>query len=81
MWDPAMEFAEVRRARTSGFARSFCLWDVGGRGSAENPGLMLTIDAGAGCEGMAFRISVEKLDHETFVLFRREMFAPAYRPG
>ena len=45
MWDPAMEFAEVRRGRTKLYARSFCLWDVGGRGSLDRPGLMLAIDA------------------------------------
>ncbi len=80
MWDPAMEFAEVRRARTSAYSRSFCLWDEGGRGTPRQPGLMLAIDEGPGCEGLAFRISAEKLDHETFVLFRREMIAGAYRP-
>lgn len=80
MWDPAMEFAEVRRGRTKEYSRSFCLWDDGGRGSPERPGLMLAIDGGTGCEGLAFRIEAEKLDHETFVLFRREMIASAYRP-
>jgi len=80
MWDPAMEFAEVRRGRTEEYSRSFCLWDVGGRGSLEQPGLMLAIDEGTDCEGLAFRIEADKLDHETFVLFRREMIASAYRP-
>ena len=80
MWDPAMEFSEVRRARTDGYQRSFCLWDDGGRGSAKQPGLMSAIDVGAGCEGLAFRIESEKIDHETFVLFRREMIAGAYCP-
>ncbi|MEO1000061.1 MAG: gamma-glutamylcyclotransferase [Pseudomonadota bacterium] len=80
MWDPAMEYAEIRRARTGDYARSFCLWDDGGRGSPEQPGLQLSIDAGGGCEGLAFRIEAAKIDHETFVLFRREMIASAYRP-
>jgi len=46
----------------------------------EEPGLMLAIDEGGSCEGLAFRIAPEKLEHETFVLFRREMLAPVYRP-
>ena len=41
---------------------------------------MLAIDEGGNCEGLAFRIVAKKLDHETFVLFRREMIAAAYRP-
>ena len=44
------------------------------------PGLQLALDKGAGCEGLAFRIDAALLDGETFVLWRREMIAPAYRP-
>ena len=80
MWDPAMEFAEVRRARAPDHARHFCLWDDGGRGSADHPGLQLALDSGAGCDGLAFRIDEARVEHETFVLFRREMIAYAYRP-
>ncbi|MEC9343767.1 MAG: gamma-glutamylcyclotransferase [Pseudomonadota bacterium] len=81
MWDPSVEFAEVRKARCDGYQRSFCLWDEGGRGSVAAPGLMLALDEGGHCEGLTFRIEAGKLDHETFVLFRREMIAPAYRPA
>jgi glutathione-specific gamma-glutamylcyclotransferase len=80
MWDPSVEFAEVRHAHCHGHERSFCLWDEAGRGSVEAPGLMLAIDEGGQCEGLAFRIESDKLEHETFVLFRREMIAAAYRP-
>ena len=80
MWDPSIEFDEVRHAHCPGHQRSFCLWDDGGRGSMDEPGLMLAIDAGGSCEGLAFRVPHGKLEHETFVLFRREMLAPVYRP-
>lgn len=80
MWDPSVEFAEVRHALCRGHQRSFCLWDEGARGSKDDPGLMLAIDQGGLCEGLAFRIEAAKLDHETFVLFRREMINAAYRP-
>jgi cation transport protein ChaC len=80
MWDPAMIFAEVRRAHAPEFARTFCMWDDGGRGSPEQPGLMLGIDAGAGCDGLVFRIERDRIEHETFVLFRREMIAEGYVP-
>ena len=80
MWDPAVEFEEFRHASCVGYQRSFCLWDKGGRGSSEQPGLMLAIDEGGSCEGLAFRIAHEKLDQEMFVLFRREMLLPVYRP-
>lgn len=80
MWDPALEFDEVRQAYCTGYQRSFCMWDDGGRGSKETPGLMLAIDEGGSCEGLAFCIPQEKLEHETYVLFRREMLLPVYRP-
>ncbi len=80
MWDPGLDFSELRQAHCYGFQRSFCLWDEGARGSDEHPGLMLALDNGGECEGIAFRIEAAQLDHETFVLFRREMIAPAYRP-
>ncbi|OUS05340.1 hypothetical protein A9Q96_12020 [Rhodobacterales bacterium 52_120_T64] len=80
MWDPSVEFDEVRHAHCHGYQRSFCLWVEGGRGSKEEPGLMLAIDEGGNCEGLAFRVQADKLDHETFVLFRREMIISAYRP-
>ncbi|MDF1727328.1 MAG: gamma-glutamylcyclotransferase [Sulfitobacter sp.] len=80
MWDPALEFTEVRHARVEGFERSFCLWDEGGRGTPARPGLMLALDEGGGCEGLAFRIAEPQIEEETFVLFRREMIARAYEP-
>lgn len=80
MWDPAMIFAEVRRAHAPAFGRSFCMWDEDARGSSEHPGLMLGIDTGAGCDGLAFRIDRDRIDHETFVLFRREMITDGYIP-
>lgn len=80
MWDPALDFDEVRLARCAGYQRSFCLWDDGARGSKETPGLMLAIDDGGSCEGLAFCIPQERLEHETYVLFRREMLLPVYRP-
>ena len=81
MWDPALVFSEVRRARVQGFGRSFCLWDEGGRGTVEQPGLMLALDTGEGCEGLVFRVAAADVDAESFILFRREMIADAYKPA
>jgi cation transport protein ChaC len=80
MWDPGIRFTEVRRAHVAGFARSFCILDDGGRGTREAPGLMLAMDRGAGCTGLAFRVAAEDLEEESFQLWRREMITPAYLP-
>jgi cation transport protein ChaC len=79
LWDPALDFAEVRRAHAPGHARAFILVDVhGGRGTAEAPGLMAALDEGSGCDGLVFRIGAEKVEAETEILFRREMIGPGY---
>lgn len=81
MWDPALRFAEVRRATVRGFARRLILMDVnGGRGTKEAPGLMAALDLGDFCEGVAFRIAAENVNTETEILWRREMIGPGYQP-
>lgn len=82
MWDPAIRFAEVRRAHVEGHERRFILKDdKGGRGTPEAPGLFAALDKGVGCEGLAFRIAAEAVDTETEILFRREIVGPGYLPG
>ena len=79
IWDPALEFSEIRHAFAPKHQRRFILVDThGGRGTAEAPGLMAALDNGKGCEGFAFKISAEKVETETEILFRREMIAPGY---
>ncbi len=78
MWDPGLDFAEVRHARLEGHERQFCLETTFGRGSDEQPGLMLGLVPGVGCEGLAFRIPRERIDVETEIVFRREKLFRAY---
>ncbi|MEM9970641.1 MAG: gamma-glutamylcyclotransferase [Pseudomonadota bacterium] len=79
MWDPAIHFAEVRRARIDGYARRFILLDENGaRGTCEAPGLFAALDAGSRCDGLVFRIAADVLDTETRILWQREQIAPGY---
>ena len=81
MWDPAFRFEEVRRAHAPRHARRFILKDVyGGRGTFAAPGLMAALDAGSGCDGLAFRIAGANVEQETEILWRREKIGPAYIP-
>ena len=82
MWDPGLYFEEVRRAWLPDHARRLILKDIyGARGTAEAPGLMAALDrGGAGCHGLAFRISEAKIETETEALWRREGIGPAYWP-
>lgn len=79
MWDPGIRFAEVRRAHVPDHVRRFILKDTyGARGTFDAPGLMAALDKGPGCDGLLFRISLERLEEETEVLWRREQIGPAY---
>ncbi|MCL4745287.1 MAG: gamma-glutamylcyclotransferase [Burkholderiaceae bacterium] len=80
IWNPAFHFAERRTARIHGFHRQFCLWARAGRGSPERPGLMLSLESGGSCTGVAYRLARGTEATELDVLWRREMFTMAYRP-
>jgi len=79
MWNPALRFTEVRRGHVPDHARRLILVEYrGGRGTMEAPGLMATLDAGDGCDGLVFRIAAADVETETDILFQREMLAPGY---
>ena len=80
MWNPAIHEAERRFARVYGFHRSFCLWTPLGRGSPDNPGMVLGLEPGGSCNGVALRLAPDKVESETQILWRREMFAGVYKP-
>ena len=80
IWNPAFHFVERRTARIHGFHRRFCLWARAGRGSPERPGLMLSLESGGSCTGVAYRLDELAAHTELDVLWRREMFTMAYRP-
>jgi cation transport protein ChaC len=79
MWNPAFHYVERHTARIHGFHRQFCLWSRGGRGTPERPGLMLSLEAGGSCTGVAYRIAPEAALTELDVLWRREMASRSYR--
>jgi cation transport protein ChaC len=78
MWNPAFAFAESRVGVLHGWHRRFCLWLEMGRGSPAHPGLMLALDRGGTCRGVAFRIPAEEVRSELLLIWRREMFGTAY---
>lgn len=74
IWNPEFDLSERRVARAHGWRRSFCLgWDYRFRGNAEQPGLMLALDRGGQCTGVAFRLPDDRLEHNLHRLVRREM--------
>jgi glutathione-specific gamma-glutamylcyclotransferase len=80
VWNPIVHHEERRVASLHGFHRSFCLWSHVNRGSRRKPGLVLGLDAGGSCRGVAFRIAGHHAADELRLLWRREMVLGAYRP-
>ena len=80
MWRPELDFAEARLAIVRGWHRRFCLWQWRYRGSRERPGLMLALDRGGACRGMAYRVVGPGLREKIAGVWRREMIGDGYRP-
>ena len=80
IWNPAFHFERSVHARLFGYHRAFCLWTPLGRGSPENPGLILGLERGGSCHGMAFMLHEDKIDEELEVVWAREMPTGSYEP-
>jgi cation transport protein ChaC len=82
MWRPACEDKERRPALLRGHHRRFCLWVRRFRGTPERPGLMLALDRGGQCRGVALRLPGETVERDLDIVLRREiiMKPSAYLP-
>jgi cation transport protein ChaC len=80
MWNPLFHYSERRPASLRGFHRRFCLWSVTGRGTRERPGLVLGLDLGGSCHGVAYRLPADKAPQELKLLWNREMVIGTYSP-
>lgn len=80
IWNPAIDIAESAPAKLTGWRRSFCIDMLFGRGSPQRPGLMLALDKGGECRGIAHCITADKIESETPILWLREMMMRTYRP-
>lgn len=80
IWNPVLEFEERIVATAHGWHRSFCLSSRVNRGTPERPGLVLGLDRGGRCTGVAYRIPARAAEAELRLLWRREMLLGSYAP-
>jgi len=80
IWNPIFKFVEQRIGTIYGWHRRFCLWVPRGRGTPENRGLVLGLDRGGSCRGIAYRIAAADVSSELPLLWRREMVVGSYIP-
>ena len=78
IWNPCMEHSGRTAATVRGFHRRFCLWSNVYRGTPEKPGLVLALDRGGACRGVAYRLRANVARKELSLLWRREMFGGSY---
>ncbi len=80
IWNPAFHFTDRVVGTVYGFHRRFCLWTHLGRGCPERPGLVLGLERGGSCRGVAYHIAPAAAMEELDIVWRREMISDAYVP-
>lgn len=78
MWRPGFAHIETRRARLMGFRRSLCIRSFVHRGTEQRPGLVLGLDRGGSCVGLAFRVPGDLRDEVLAYLRERELVTSVY---
>jgi cation transport protein ChaC len=80
MWNPGLAFVAKRVGTVYGYHRDFSLWSRVNRGTPQRPGLVLTLEPGGCCRGLAFRLTGSTSRAELLALWRREMSLGSYHP-
>lgn len=80
LWNPLFPFHDAKPAVLRGLHRQFCLWSLGSRGTVKRPGLVLGLDRGGCCRGVAYRLPARCARAELALLWRREMVVGSYKP-
>ena len=79
MWRPGFDFEERTLATVRGYRRALCVYSHVHRGTPERPGLVLGLDRGGSCKGVAFRVSAARAGATIAYLRAREQVTMVYR--
>lgn len=79
MWRPGFDFLEAVPARVDGWRRGFFIYSTHHRGTHARPGLVLALDRGGACTGLAFRVARENAAATLTYLRAREQINGVYR--
>lgn len=79
MWRPGFDVAESQRASITGLSRRFCVYSFHHRGTPSRPGLVLGLDRGGSCDGVALKIAAGRSQEVLGYLRAREQVSGVYR--
>ncbi|THD45800.1 MAG: gamma-glutamylcyclotransferase [Bradyrhizobium sp.] len=78
MWRPGFPYIERRGGLLRGWRRRLCVYSHVYRGTPEHPGLVLGLDRGGACSGVAFRIEAAQAEATLRYLREREQVTAVY---
>ena len=78
MWNPGFPYEESQTARLAGYRRALCVRSYVHRGTEDRPGLVLGLDRGGSCKGVAFRVSASNWPDTLGYLRERELVTNVY---
>lgn len=78
MWRPGFPYVERHLAHVYGYHRSLCIFSHVHRGTPEMPGLVLGLDRGGRCRGVAFRVAAAEATATIAYLREREQATSVY---
>jgi cation transport protein ChaC len=78
IWRPGFAFVERVPAKLVGLHRALCVYSFVHRGTPENPGLVLGLDRGGACRGIAYRVAGARRDETLAYLRAREQATNVY---
>lgn len=79
IWRPGFDYVERVSALLKGAHRKLCIYSHVHRGTPDKPGLVLGLDHGGACRGVAFRVDDHKRAETVDYLRAREQMNMVYR--